>query len=69
MHAPQAPTFDEFDFLGYGEFRFDTFFRTKKLYEVENLSRLHTPLPLLTCNQENNAYNYNGSDVELAAAK
>jgi hypothetical protein len=33
MRAPQAPTFDEFSFLGHAKFRFDFYFRTKKLYQ------------------------------------
>ena len=34
MRAPQTIAFDEFDFLAHARFRFDSYFRTKRLYEM-----------------------------------
>ncbi|EER20591.1 hypothetical protein Pmar_PMAR019480 [Perkinsus marinus ATCC 50983] len=31
IRAPQAPTYDDFDFLVYAKFRFDSYFRMKSI--------------------------------------
>ncbi len=35
MRAPQTQAFDEFDFLSHARFRFDSFFRTKRLFLLD----------------------------------